>query len=249
MRPSLKSFCRVLFAVIVIAGALTVHQTLRIWQYGPRAQYHVRPFDLQNPSAKLRILLVGDSTMVGIGALDSAQSTAGWFAQDLPKAHIDNFSVSGLRLKGLLKIFNPPPGEHYTLAVAQIGANDIIHFTPLASIREDLNLLIDRLKPIAGTVVIMHSGDVGLAPIFSWPASEILGWRSRQVRSIYMQTAKERGVLYVDLYADRSNDLFLKDIERYYGPDLFHPSGEGYQYWYHRICETLQAAGIELEDR
>jgi lysophospholipase L1-like esterase len=249
MKPLAKFLAVVLLLAVAVIGVCAVRQTLRIWQYGPRADYRIRPFELHNPKSRLKILFLGDSTMVGTGTLDNTQSTAGWFGRAFPKAHIDNFSVNGLRLAGLLKIFHPPMWEHYNLAVAQIGANDIIHFTPLPAIREDINRLVDRLKPLADTVVIMHSGHVGLAPIFVWPANEILGWRSRQVRAIYMETARERGVLYVDLYADRANDLFLKDIERYYGQDLFHPSGEGYHYWYHRIRETLKDAGVRLRDR
>jgi lysophospholipase L1-like esterase len=243
-----KKFFLVFALVAGLAAAAVGYQALRIEHYGRRTAYNQVPFERAAPRAKLKILFLGDSTAVGTGAASNTQSTAGFFGQDFPKARIVNFSRNGQRLAGLLQTFHPRPGEHYDLAVAQIGANDIMHFTSYRTIAAQINDLAARLKPLADTVVILHSGNVGLSPIFSWPFDQIFGWRSRKVREIYIQTAHDRGVLYVDLFSERSNDLFLKDIGRYYSPDLLHPSGEGYRWWYTRIRQTLNAAHVKLSD-
>ena len=247
MNKSFKKFVLLLVLMFcVLAGFLVFRQAARISEFGKKADYGQQPFERNNPSATLKILIVGDSTAVGTGARDNTTSTAGWFGQDFPDAHIVNFSKNGLTLEGLLQDFHPQPGNHYSLIVAQIGANDIMHFTSMEKIKDRLSQVIDRLKPLGDTLVILHSGHVGLAPIFSWPSDEILGWRSRKVREIYQQVARSKGILYVDLYTERHNDLFLKDIKRYYSADLLHPSGYGYRHWYQRIRETLDDAGVKL---
>jgi len=130
--------------------------------------------------------------------------------------------------------------------VIQIGGNDIMKFTPFRSIDRDVTIVIEDAKRIARHVVILHSGNVGLAPFFIWPIDWIMTERARAVRRIYMKKAREEDVLYVDLFTERGNDLFLKDIPKYYSLDHLHPSGEGYRWWYERIRATLNGAGVVL---
>ena len=141
----------------------------------------------------------------------------------------------------------PDERSHYDLVILQIGANDIVHFTKFNNIEKEISTAIDRAKRIGDHVVIMHSGDVGLAPIFSWPLNHLYTSRTRVVRSIYMKMAQEKGVMYVDLFRKRQDELFLKDIDKYYAADHFHPSGQGYRYWYDEIRKTLKNNGVELK--
>jgi lysophospholipase L1-like esterase len=248
MKTSVRGGLWAMTGLSIAIVVLILVQVVRIWQAAGRTDYGLKPFEQTNRSAQLNILFLGDSTIVGTGASSNRQSTAGWFGQAFPRARIDNFSLNGRKLDGLLRDYHPQPGIHYHLIVAQIGANDIMRLTPLSEIKTEINQLVDRLQPLTDTVVILHSGNVGLAPIFSWPFNEILAWRSRAVRQIYKTTAEKRGVLYVDLYTERRDDLFLKDINRYYSADHLHPSGDGYRYWYDRIRKTLNDAGVYLKD-
>ncbi len=118
----------------------------------------------------------------------------------------------------------------------QIGANDILWFTNLISIEKDLSIVIARAQAVADHVVLLHSGNIGLSPIFIWPFSWIYTQRSLAVRALCMRSE----AIYVDLFRERKDDLFFKDIPRYYAPDLLHPSGSGYHWWYERIRETLK---------
>ncbi len=238
-----KTFLYFLLSV----AALTVFQVARIswYSFQNRSLYRQLPYEQKNPQAHLKILFLGDSTAVGTGAKNNRLSVAGYFGGDFPRARIVNLGENGQKLRDLIRNFHPSQKEKYTLVVMQIGANDILHFTPLSHIKQDLTTLLGRAKAITDCVVILHSGNVGSAPIFSWPLNRVYAARTKKVKEIYLKTAKEKGAFYIDLFQEINDDVFLKNVGRFYSPDYLHPSGEGYRMWYNKIREKLQKANIK----
>jgi len=237
----------VFLVIIIAASALIGAQFFIIDQYVKRMSYDSKPFIRINPHAHLKFLFIGDSTALGTGAQSNTQSVAGYFGQAYPMAAIDNNSYNGRKIGQLVAEFPKPAGTIYDLIVIQIGGNDIMKFTPIEGIRRDMKRLIPEAKKIGRHVVIMHSGNVGLAPVFIWPFDWIMTHRSAMVRQIYINEAKNQNVLYIDLFTERNNDIFLTDIPKYYCPDHLHPSGEGYKWWYEKICKTLNDANVYFE--
>jgi lysophospholipase L1-like esterase len=242
MRILLSGIILVLAIGLILLGV----QIYKIRLAASHPLYFTQAFAHTNPQAKLKFLFVGDSTAMGTGAQSNAQSVAGWFGQDFPEAHIDSNAANGRRIAELEGKFPPYPGQIYDLIVIQIGANDILRFTDLKNVEQSLSHIIEKAKSIGQHVVILHSGNVGLAPIFIWPFDAIMTHRARQMRALYMKKAKEEHVLYVDLFTERNDDLFLKDIDKYYSADHLHPSGEGYHWWYQKIRWTLDQAGVVM---
>lgn len=191
-----------------------------------------RPYEQHPEAPRMRILFAGDSTAVGVGSAPE-HTIAGRLGRDMPDADITNIGVSGQRLEGLLETLGSQKGKSFDVVVLQIGANDITGRTSYADIEARLAQVLSDARMLAPKVVVMTSGDVGLAPIFKWPLSAYFSTRTRAVREIFLaETKKHEGVTYVDLFVERENDTFLKDIPRYYASDTFHPSGEGYGVWY-----------------
>jgi lysophospholipase L1-like esterase len=95
-------------------------------------------------------------------------------------------------------------------------------------------------------VLILHSGNVGLAPFFPWPWSVLASWRAAQVRELYLDLAEGAGAHYVDLFTTREDGPFRQDYERYYASDGLHLSDMGYSVWYERIRRTMDSAGIAI---
>ena len=241
-------FLRVfLIVVLFVTAAVVGRQIFKIVEGSRKANVTLAPFGRDNPKARVKIIVLGDSTAIGTGSKSNKESVAGRFGNDFPQAEIVNISQNGKRIHGLIRDFLPLIRGHYDLAVVQIGGNDIIWLTPLADIDRDLSIVVGKMKKSADHVVILHSGNVGLAPIFSWPLDQLLTARSRAVRALYMKKAQELGVIYVDLFTERSNDLFLKDVPRYYAADGLHPSGDGYGWWYRKIREALKKSDIEVK--
>ncbi len=231
-----------LFCFAALAG-LFILQVTRLIIFTRKLSYDLTPFARNLADAPLRVLFVGDSTAVGTGAVDNSRSVAGWLGQEYPHAQIVNYGENGKRLSQLARELSPGP-EHYRLMVVQIGGNDILRFTPLSDMERDLDKVLENARQMADSVVILHSGNVGAAPVFIWPLDKIYEERTRAVRALYIEKARAAGALYVDLFAERDRDIFLKDVGKYYSPDRLHPSGDGYHWWYERIRATLTASGI-----
>jgi lysophospholipase L1-like esterase len=198
------------------------------------------PYEQSPQNAQKRILVAGDSTAYGTGAAENTQSVAGRVGALFPEATLTNVSVNGLRLAGLRELLNEQPETSYDLILLQIGANDVTGFTGREAVRSDLEKVLEYAEAHAPHVVVVTSGNVGLSPLFKSPVAELLGWRTRVVREIFIDTiAKRPAVAYVDLYVEREDDVFLTDVPRYYAEDLFHPSGDGYGLWFADIEKVL----------
>lgn len=236
-------------APFLTLAALTVRQLTVISLSTREVSYDQTPFNRPLNGSKLKFLFLGDSTAVGTGSGENSRSTAGYLGRDFPDAEIVNISHNGQKIHELLASFDGLNLGTFDLAVLQIGGNDILKFTPVKNIERDMRSLIEKAKTISRHVVILHSGNVGAAPIFRWPFDIIMTERSRRVRDIYLRLARAQGVYYVDLFQERGSDLFLKDIPKYYAPDYLHPSADGYRWWYERIRQTLDEAGIVLTEK
>jgi lysophospholipase L1-like esterase len=241
----MKNILLSLFVISFIILLLFAFQIGKIYYYGHKISYVNIPFEQIKPDADLKILFMGDSTAVGTGA-GSKGSTAAWFAEAYPNSQIRNISKNGWRLKDLLEHFSPEKEEKVDLIVIQIGANDIIKFTKYKTIAEELSTLIQKAKRLSPNIVVLHSGNVGLAPIFSWPFTAIYTERSKKVRSIYKDLAPKEGFVYVDLFQNRKDDILSNDTNRYYAFDYLHLSNEGYKIWFNAIQESMTEAHIQL---
>jgi lysophospholipase L1-like esterase len=199
-----------------------------------RVNYNVQPWEQIKPDARFKVLFAGDSTAVGTGLTDNSYSTSGLFSRDFPDADVENYSHNGLRLKGLAYILKTLQSKKFDLAVLQIGANDILDFTPLTEIREDQRQVLDLTKHIASKIIILHSGDIGQVPMLIWPFTWIYTWRSLKVREIYMASQDNR-VSYVDIYTLNKG----KDLSSGYAKDNLHLNKEGYALWYSYIKSKM----------
>lgn len=215
------------------------------WLLGQSAKLVERShaFERKIEDGSPRILIAGDSTAVGTGSTPDG-STAGRFGADYPSADIRNVSVNGWKVHNLLAAF--PTDGSFDLIVLQIGANDIMRGTPEGEFETSLRALFANAKARSGNVVALHSGNIGLAPMFRWPASAVMRARSLRYRAIYRRVAAENGVAYVDLYHEKERDVLSKDIPAYYADDLLHLTPEGYGVWYDAVRNTMEESGIQI---
>ncbi len=200
-----------------------------------------RAFERNVDGGSPRILVAGDSTAVGTGTTPEG-STAGHFGADFPNADIRNVSVNGWKIEDLLPAF--PTKGSFDLVVLQIGANDIIRGTPQKEFETSLAALFEKAKAVSPNVVALHSGNIGLSPMLHWPVTTIMRSRTLRYREAYRRIAAEKGVAYVDLYAEKEDNVLGKDIAKYYASDLLHLTSDGYGVWYDAIRKTMEENGI-----
>lgn len=201
---------------------------------------HTIPYEQHFATSSMKILVAGDSTGVGTGAEDNQQSTAGRIGKDFPHADIKNISENGLKLEGLRNKLESLPDEQYDLIVIQIGANDIVGRTSYKEIESQLNDVLDISGGFSKKIVVLTSGNIGLSPVFKFPVSTFMMHRTRAVRDIFLDQIGDRaGIDYVDLFKNKEEDPFGKNVEHYYATDFFHPNGEGYGVWYEQMRPFL----------
>ena len=196
------------------------------------------PFERLKADPKMRILVMGDSTAVGTGVIDPNDSTAGRLGAYYPDAELVNLGVNGLRVAGLVEKIKNVEGK-FDLVLIQIGGNDITHRTQIADVERDLRVVLAKAKTLAPKVLLLHTGNLGAAPIWPPIIGPYMVHRTMMIRDLYLRVAPELGVIYVDLYGAGVDTIFAKDLVRYYATDSFHLSGAGYGVWFDVIKQSL----------
>lgn len=192
-----------------------------------------------NPT--MHILVVGDSSAAGVGALDPKESIAGRLGQHYPNADLVNAGFSGAKVKDLIGVLQKQKGKHYDLILIQIGGNDITHFVAVDDIKKDIEEVLTLANQLSDRTILLTSGDIGKIPIFHWPLNTIMTSRTKQVRQIFMDAiAKHKNMSYIDLFYLLKKDPKLKDFSPYYSPDSFHLSGAGYGVYYFYLERALK---------
>ncbi len=198
-------------------------------------------FTPEHPQQK--IVILGDSTAVGVGAENPSLSIAGRIHTVFPEAEIVNKGVSGSKVKDLLAVLQHIPPKSFDIVIIQIGGNDIVRFTKAQLFERNLTEVLTEAQKKGQHVVFFTAGNVGTAPLFPFPLTQIYRKRTLEIRDISLKQAHNHGAHYVDLFESEANDPFVKDPKKYYSSDSFHPSGAGYGVWFEKIQPVLQ--GLE----
>lgn len=195
------------------------------------------------PDANQTILVLGDSTAVGTGATPET-STAGRLGAMYPTASVYNYAINGLKLAGLIQQMSEPPVKDFEnkkadIVLLQIGANDLIQFTPLPKMERELKVVLQKASIMGKKIIILHSGLAGTAPIFPFWIEWLWNRRAWAVRTIYMREAPKVGATYIDIITSSSDKNFQSNPKKYYAADMFHPNSNGYELWFEEIKKAL----------
>jgi lysophospholipase L1-like esterase len=193
------------------------------------------PFEVRVKEANRRVLVIGDSTGVGTGASDSADSVAGRIARDYPGTEIVNRAQDGAKVEDIFEQLKDFRNGEFDLVLLQVGGNDIIRFTDLDRLNDSISEVLHIASDKGGKLIFMSTGNVGLAPVFFPPVNWIYSWRTRKVRAIFMAVSRREKIEYIDLFKERDKDPFLRDSATFYAADTLHPGSEGYRLWYEEL--------------
>ena len=239
----LKVTLLLLMLAVFIAGAVVnTLRTNHLITVGVEQVMRTIPFEAHPPSAEQRFLVIGDSSAVGVGSDTPRGTIAGRLGHDFPTADITNLGVSGSKTADLIpRLQALEPSAHYDLMLIQIGGNDIVRRTPYAKLEKSLPQVLELAKQHADHVVLLTSGNVGTSKLLPYGTRWIFTMRTKKVRKIFMRITAEHDVRYVDLYRRKPWDPYAQDADRFYSPDYFHPSADGYGDWYVLVKETLDS--------
>jgi lysophospholipase L1-like esterase len=227
----------VLALIIVVCLYFVINSVqlgLRIYK-GMKLAKESIAYEVSNPGSQKRILIIGDSTGVGTGAVDPSDSIAGRIAQEFPFVDIVNRSDDGAKATDVLDQISAVDDRPFDVVLVQVGGNDILRFTDLDVLKNTMSEVLRKAYSRAPDVIFMSTGNVGSAPAFFPPVNWIYTERTRKVRSIFLLLSREKKVEYVDLFVEKKEDPFLQEPERFFAPDLLHPASDGYGLWYEEL--------------
>ncbi len=232
--------------VIALAALVSLYilyeaaRVLYLFHTGVQLAKQAQPFS--RAEGTFSVLVLGDSTAVGVGASDAASTTAGKLSEYL-NASIENRAVSGAITSDIPKQIAGAKKEIYDLVLIQVGANDVIRRHPVVDTAEQLKDVLSLAHKRSSRVVLLTAGDIGDAPIFPRLLAPIVSERSGEMRRAFMARAEESGAAYVDLMAAKK---FQGTKGEFYARDGLHLSNAGYGFWFEEIRKTILSKWPEL---
>ncbi|WP_165970645.1 SGNH/GDSL hydrolase family protein, partial [Actinomadura sp. 6K520] len=198
-----------------------------------------------------RVVVIGESTAVGVGASRHAQALPGFLAEALRERlrRSVSWSVTGEngatahRVATGLVPANGTPGDGTPpggappggasggpgadLVVLTVGINDLIRGRPLRRWTDDVSRLIAALQGryAHATLVVAGMPPVHRFPAIPQPLRLVLGARARIMDRIMRDAARSRGAVHAPM-----DEAMARD-RRLFATDGFHPSPDGYRAW------------------
>lgn len=202
---------------------------------------HEEPYRNETDDYRKTLLVLGDSTGVGVGAQKPEDSVAGRLAAYLGATHVENYAVSGALTDELSFQIQKAKLPKYDYILLQIGGNDILAFHDAKKTAAKLSVEMGTLPP-AGNVILMSSGNAGGATMFPPPMRPFHTMVNLAMHKEFKRVAHGWHARYVDLYEPFWKDPFLRDPRRYLARDGLHPSTYGYGLWFDKVKAALERA-------
>lgn len=197
------------------------------------------PFEITGNNHTKTLLILGDSTGVGVGASHPEESVGGRLAKSINATYVENHAVSGALVRDLFPQLEKIQLPKYDVILIQIGGNDIVRFHDAHVGAAILGEILSKLPKSARTIVL-SCGDVGTATIVPHVLRGFYTERTLMYHSAFNVVVTEHKGYYVNLYTEKVNDPFYLHPEIYLAKDEFHPSGEGYGLWFSKIKNLAQ---------
>jgi lysophospholipase L1-like esterase len=193
-----------------------------------------QPFERRLAKSALRVLVLGDSTGVGVGANRPEESIAGLLAEDFPDADIANVSRSGARVTDALAQARAcrRSGLHFDVAMLHVGGNDVMRATPMKKLAQDCALLLGELAELADRTVWLGPPNIGIVPLFPPPFSWVFAARSRAANALFARSAAEHSVSFLDFSSGEHAVRFKRGRGDHFAIDGLHPNSSSYSYGY-----------------
>jgi lysophospholipase L1-like esterase len=250
-------------AITAVAGVVSGAAVLAAEALAARNRRYATP-DLQlavrssigpAKAPALHLVLLGDSTALGVGVDQVSDTVGGQLAAllvDGPgrrRVELSSVAFSGARSADLpIQVARALVRVRPDIAVILIGSNDAIHLAPPAEAAAFLGEAVQRLRQTGVAVVVGTCPDLGAARAFAPPLRQLLGWHGRRIGRAQAEAVRAAGGIAVNL-AERAGPVFRADAGTLCH-DGFHPSADGYRVWAHALFPAImEAAAADADQR
>ncbi|MBY0472903.1 SGNH/GDSL hydrolase family protein [Patescibacteria group bacterium] len=185
------------------------------------------------------LLVLGDSTGVGVGATRPEDSVAGRVAVSMGASYVENRAVSGAVAADIEKQFENAKLANYDVILIQVGGNDIVRFHDPNKTADVLSESVRTAVEHSSKTILMSAGDVGATTIFPEPIRPSYTKLTLRFHEAFGTMAAKEGATYINLYEPPAIDPFRADPEKYLAIDGFHPSSDGYELWFEKLESVI----------
>jgi lysophospholipase L1-like esterase len=195
-----------------------------------------------HPNSSLKLIVLGESTVAGMGARTHEFALTGQTAAAIAR-HCGRsvgwqaIGESGITARAALAALVPRlVGQSADLVVMVLGVNDSIGFTTAARWAADVDHLVQAVRAQVGAQPIVLAGvpPMNVFPALSRPLSFVLGARARVLDTATAKLAARLSrLVHVPFEIDGGRELFCADG--------FHPSELGYKLWGEQLGEIAAA--------
>ncbi len=209
----------------------------------------------------LRLLVIGESTMAGVGVATHREGFAGTLADEIARRQGMNvrwqvYAKSGYTVRQIRKRLLPrTEGKVANLIVLGIGGNDAFTLNSLRSWREEVNTLIDELRTqfVNTPIVFANMPPIRSFPAFTGPIQFVLGNLVEIFGEALAQISRNTdGVYYhgrVITTQDWKDRLLIEAPNSAFFSDGVHPSKLAYQTWARDLAQFIdhQVGAIRID--
>ncbi|WP_084957163.1 SGNH/GDSL hydrolase family protein [Thermoactinospora rubra] len=198
------------------------------------------------PGEPITMVMLGDSTSVGLGVTDPAQTPGVLLAQGLAvvaerPVRLCVVGKSGATSAELRPQVDRALRERPDVAVIFVGANDVTTQTPPAVAVRHLAKAVRRLREAGAEVVVGTCPDLGTIRPIAQPLRWVARRWSRQLAAAQTVAVVEAGGRTV-AFADILGPEFDANPGEMFGPDQYHPSSQGYAQAAYAVLPSVCAA-------
>ena len=195
--------------------------------------------EVKGKGKPLRLVVLGESTVVGIGAEHKENALAGHLARQLHflknrPVEWSAFGKVGLKINQfqvkILETIDKSKLVEADVIVMALGVNDALSFTSLDQWRTGISDAVKSLNQINGRAPILFSGLPPMAhfPILPAPLSWIMGLKAEQLsEELKTCISSLKQAHFLGMPLEKHTALFAEDG--------MHPSEKGYFEWAHEI--------------
>lgn len=186
-----------------------------------------------------RVLILGDSIAVGVGASAPETSLVGRLIQSYPHLHIDNRAKNALGFNEVEQVLANITDETYDIVILSVGGMDVLRCTPFSSIAKHVARIQEHLHRLGVHQTILVSvNNVGNAPMWGFPLNRFFDRRSRNLTEHLATLSVKYNILHVPLYREKYTDPLIQQ-PNLFAEDGTHPNDQGYAIWYNHIQSII----------
>lgn len=186
----------------------------------------------------LRIAMLGDSTVAGVGVTQESDTlpaqTAQRVAQRTGRAvEVEGFGVSGAKTKEVMTQLQQR--DDFAVVVVVIGSNDVTKLTPPWRFRAQTERMLDALE---GPTIVGGIPLFGGATAIPRPLRDVVRWYAGVLRRAQMQVVGQHpDALFVNI-AELASPRF-RGVADAMSSDGFHPAAVGYGFWADALAPAI----------